>query len=911
MSARAKAWNGAGFALARRVLRGSVTGDRKPVRFDAKDPMTPWKLHLALRIALTAALAVAAVARVAHAEEPAAAPVLTPPKLAKFVAAKVPAGAGTPHLDLPVVVDVEITIDATGKVTEARVPAPVVDRAAFEAAALAAIEDFVFEPAQRDGKPIPARIKYRYVFEAPPPPPPTTGVLEGHVVARATGVPAVAVAATVTSLDDAGAFTRTLTTDDKGVFRVADLPPGRYRVALAGGGLAPLTVVEDIAVGELTAVTYRLDAPAAAPSSTAGAALEFGAPATIEAPPREVTKRSLESEELLRMAGTRGDPLRAIEYMPGVARSPLANFVIIRGSSPSDSQVQFEGAPVDRLYHFGGLTSFVQPRLVERIDLYPGNFSARYGRKMGGIIDVGVRDPRNDGLHAMVDVNLIDASFLVEGGIGKRWSFAVAAKRSYIDFFIDNLIPKDEIQVLAAPVYWDYQAMLVYKPSDADRVRAMIYGSYDDFKLILANPADSDPEIRGQLSSYSGFHRGELSWRHQYTPDVEHEINATVGPFSFGQKAGPDLTLDVPGWDFYLRAEWRARVAHSLRLIGGVDVQETWVTGATYDGPAITQLDGDPEGLNDTVTGKQHVQFDRGYQFFRPGAYVEAIWQPVARLSLVPGARVDYIGDIERWTFDPRLTARYELSPTTALKGGVGLFHQAPDYAETIPNVGNPHLEAPYAIHYSLGVEQIVRERLKLTLEGFYKSLADLTVNSPVPGQNLDNDGIGHIYGAEASARLRPTSKSSGFLSYTLSRSTRRDHEGEAWRLFNWDQTNILTVAGAYRLGRRWDLSATFRYVTGNPYTPVVASVYNATTDTYKPLYGAINSARSAAFHRLDVRLERVWTIGRGSLAAYLDVQNAYDRQSEEGRAYNYDYSQSKSIPGLPIIPSLGLRGEI
>jgi hypothetical protein len=87
--------------------------------------MTTWKINLALRIALTAILAVAALARVAHAQEPApAAPVLTPPKLTKFVVAKVPEGAGTPHLDLPVVVDVEITIDATGKVTEARVPAP-------------------------------------------------------------------------------------------------------------------------------------------------------------------------------------------------------------------------------------------------------------------------------------------------------------------------------------------------------------------------------------------------------------------------------------------------------------------------------------------------------------------------------------------------------------------------------------------------------------------------------------------------------------------------------------------------------------------------------------------------------------------------------------------------------------------
>ena len=65
------------------------------------------------------------------------------------------------------------------------------------------------------------------------------------------------------------------------------------------------------------------------------------------------------------MAGTRGDPLKAIEYMPGVGRSPQAEYIIIRGSSPADSEVQFEGAPVYRLYHFGGLTSFVQPRLLE------------------------------------------------------------------------------------------------------------------------------------------------------------------------------------------------------------------------------------------------------------------------------------------------------------------------------------------------------------------------------------------------------------------------------------------------------------------------------------------------------------------------------------------------------------------
>jgi hypothetical protein len=367
--------------------------------------------------------------------------------------------------------------------------------------------------------------------------------------------------------------------------------------------------------------------------------------------------------------------------------------------------------------------------------------------------------------------------------------------------------------------------------------------------------------------------------------------------------------FDVPGWDAFLRAEWRARVSSSFRLIAGIDLADLW-TDAKYSGPRVTQFDGDPETFG-SLTGTTSYQFQRSYNFFRPAAYLEGIWQPTQRLTVVPGARVDYIGDISRWTFDPRLTARFQLAPSTTLKGGVGLFSQAPDFAEVLPVIGNPHLRAPRAQHYSLGVEQNVGERLLVTLEGFYKRLSLLTVNSPVPGENLNNDGIGRIYGAEVSARLRPTEKSTGFLSYTLSRSERRDHVGDDWRLFNWDQTHILTVAGSYRLGHSWNLSGTFRYVTGNPVTPVVASVYNANTDTYKPVYGGVNSDRSNAFHRADVRVEKVWTIGAGSLAAYLDVQNAYNHKSDEGRIYNFDFTKSGTIPGLPVIPSLGLRGEI
>jgi TonB family protein len=865
------------------------------------------RFQTSLRIAL--ALTATVLARAAYAEDvaptataaPEAAAALTPPKLVTFVDAIYPSAAKAARLQADV--DLELTIDATGAVADARVLTPAGHE--FDEAALEAARRFVFEPAKLGGKAIPARIKYRYVFElaADVAPLPPVGELEGKVLSR--GDNRIVAGALVTLSATDGQPPGTAITDSSGAFHFSALPAGRFHVQLAASGLAPLGADEEVAAGELTSVIYRMERAAQA---NAVPTLEFGATATIEAPPREVTKRSLSGEELLRVAGTRGDPLKAIEYMPGVGRSPQAEFVIIRGSSPADSEVEFEGASVFRLYHFGGLTSFVQPRLLDKIDLYPGNFSVRFGRKMGGIIDVGVRDPKTDALHAMVDINLVDSSFLFEGPLTKNWSFAVAAKRSYFDLFIDKLVPKDQAQITEAPVYWDYQAMLAYKPSSDDRFRAMVYGSYDDLKLILAHPADGDPSIRGGVSSNTVFHRAQLTWQHQYNAAIEHEISVSTGPFSFAQTVGPDLAIQIPGYEGFLRAEWRARLTGQLRLLGGLDVFYNWFN-SSYDGPRPTPVDGDPDTFG-PLTGRQDVQLHGRYGFLRPAAYLEAIWQLTERLTVVPGGRVDYLGDVDRWTFDPRLTGRYQLTATTVIKGGVGLFSQAPSGAESLPVLGNPHLRPGRAQHYSLGVEQEIGPRLKVTAEGFYKRLSGLTVNSPVPGENLNNDGIGRIYGGEASAKLRPTAKSSGFVSYTLSRSERNDH-GEGWRLFNWDQTHILTVAGAYRLGRGWDLSGTFRYVTGNPLTPVIGSVYNANTDTYKPVYGAINSDRSAAFHRLDLRVEKSWRVRSGSIAAYLDVQNVYDRHNEEGRAYNFDFTKSGLISGLPLLPSFGIRGEI
>jgi TonB family protein len=201
---------------------------------------------------------------------------LAPPKLVTFVDAIYPAGAKAARLRANV--DLELTIDATGTVAEARVVTPVGN--GFDEAALEAARRFVFLPAMRGDKAISARITYRYVFElaAEASPAPATGELEGRVLSRADNRIIAGALVTLSAAD--GQPTRTAIADASGAFHFSALPPGRFHVKLAASELAPLGSDEEIAAGDLTSVTYRMDVTVKA---TEAAALEYGATATIDA----------------------------------------------------------------------------------------------------------------------------------------------------------------------------------------------------------------------------------------------------------------------------------------------------------------------------------------------------------------------------------------------------------------------------------------------------------------------------------------------------------------------------------------------------------------------------------------------------------------------------------------------------
>ncbi|MEM9194880.1 MAG: TonB-dependent receptor, partial [Myxococcota bacterium] len=716
---------------------------------------------------------------------------------------------------------------------------------------------FRFDPARRDGEPLAARIGYRYVFTPPPPAPPPE-IIEEMVE----------------------------------------------------------EIVEEVEEEEVAPESLLASAAAAEEEE-----ISFGAEALVDPPPRSLTRRTIRREELTRVAGTRGDPLRTIEILPGVARPPAgAGLLIIRGSAPNDSQVYLDGTPIPLLYHFGGLTSFMNGRLIDQIDFYPSNFTVRYGRKIGGVVEVSGRDPAVDRFRGVADLNLLDASILIEAPITDELAFAAAARRSYADIFFDAVIPDDAFDVVAAPVYWDYQTYLTWNPTPNDRIRVRAYGSSDEIRFLFEDPGDGDPAFRGNLNVRTWFHRFDTSWRHRYSDDVTHRVLLSAGPTHVEFDIGQNASFDNDLWEINARAEWDFRLSDAIQLRTGLDIALT-PFDITYRGVDPGQGEGNiGGGPGGDVPGSAQdlVGVTANLVYFRPAVFLEAELRPIDSMRIIPGVRVDRFdsfgddGGIDALTVDPRIAATLELSDSFRIKGGAGMFTQPPEANESSRGIGNRDLEPIRALHVGAGFAWDITDQISVDIEGFYKRLYDRVVQtSDGLEPRFTNDGTGDIYGMEVSARIQPQGNGLfGFLSYTLSRSERIDR-GEARRLFDFDQPHVLNLALGYRLPAGWEVSGTFRLASGNPTTPIGRGLYDADSDLYLPIFGQQNSARDSLFHRLDLRVEKQWVFDDWKFALYLDVQNVYNRQNQEGISYSFDFSEQSVVSGLPIIPSLGVRGEL
>ncbi len=815
------------------------------------------------------------------------------PALVTFVEAVYPESALADGTGARVMLD--IVIDEKGEVTEANVLES--GGAAFDESAIAAVYQFVFSPAEIDGKPASVRIQYEYVFtprkvvevkDAPKDEP--LGEITGRLLERGTRKPLIGLRVVLEGLD------RETYTDATGAFRFEKVPAGEVDLLVEDEAYENVVDRETVRAGEATDVFYYVEKTG------------FGSDSITvvgRRPQKEVVRRTISIQEIRTVPGTSGDALKVVQNLPGAARIPFGGgALVLRGGGLSQAYV--DTMPIPQAFHFGGLRSTIASALIESLDVTPGNFDVEFGKINGGVVDVRLRAPRSDGIHGYIETDVFDTGVLLEGPLGEHGSIAVAARRSYIDVLLPLFLPEDaSTQFSTAPRYYDAQVLYEYKHGK-NRVRALAYGSNDKIVATIDEPPDNNPIIRGNASAEFSFIGTQLSWEHRVTEDIVNDATLAfyVQPFAFSVGPQIDLSLDI--YVFTLREKISRKFNENLTLTIGTDSDVVWgkVNASGVGGPPI-------EGENQGSAANAETQGVDGLGFFfaTPSLWARAEWT-AGDFTVLPGIRLDYFGAVDEFEAQPRLTVRYQATKNTAINAGAGLFAQQVDGAQITEDFGNPDLHVETSTHFSLGVAHRFTEALNIDITGFYKDFQDLVRSVDNPEVNYDNAGVGRAYGMELLLRHDLTDRLYGWISYTLMRSERKDGADEPWRVFDLDQTHNLVVIAQYKLTPKWQVGARFRYVTGNPTTPVLGGIFNSGTGTYDPRFGATNADRLDDFHQLDLRVDKLWVFDTWQMVTFLEVQNVYNRANPEGVDFNYNFTQSRNQAGLPIIPSFGIRGQ-
>ncbi|MCG5055774.1 MAG: TonB-dependent receptor [Myxococcales bacterium] len=771
-----------------------------------------------------------------------------------------------------------------------------------------------------------------------PPPRHAQGRLEVQLFDAATGAPIAG--ATVMVDGDAGGES-----DAEGRVSLGPLAVGPHNLLVMSAAHDTLDTQTRVHSGGATHVRYRL---------AAATAEVYEIAAKDARPRREATEVVLSEAEFKTVPGTLGDPVRVVENLPGMNRTPggLGGALIVRGANPADSGVYVDGVEIPLLYHFGGLTSVVSGEFMGGITFTPGGFGPQFGRATAGIVNVETKPLSCTQLRALAAVDPIDAEMFACAPVGS-WKLALAGRRSYVDAFLPALLEASsnpgESPTVIAPAYFDYQAK-AENTSARTRWEIFAFGANDTLKVTRATSAeDADLSLGGGIQ----FHR--LQVRHTHFGDRVTLESALVPGFlrqDFGSRSA-DLDRQhhskVDMFTLQGRENLTVRVSEHLALRAGLDHQlYTWQADFITDLPNLARQFPNPLG----VDPQRQIPWKKSSFDSNLGFWTELVTSPATGITLTPGVRVDRFDFANRaqWAVDPRLATRWQVNEPTALKASGGVYRKLPDLFSgvMVPGFGQPGLLAERAIHLTSGIERRFSP-LDVTLEGFHVWRSRLP--SPTDAVTFrdgkaepvlfESEGRGRSYGLELLLKRNPTEgrRFSGWVAYTLSRSTRTDRTPDAQglggyagvdpgaaRLFElpatartylspFDQTHIFTTVGSWQLPWKMTLGFRVQVVSGNPTTPLEngRSTYDADGDIYRVAPGSVarNSARLPAFQRVDLRLDKRWDFHGWNLTAYLEVMNASNRRAVEAIDYDYRFANRTELRGLPLLPLLGVKGEI
>lgn len=764
-----------------------------------------------------------------------------------------------------------------------------------------------------------------------------TGVIAGIVTGRENGGPIVN--AMIQLENGQGVIS-----DETGSFILGKVRPGTYRVAVTSIGWAS-RVFEGVTVAAGDTLRLRLvldprviPLPQILVMPGTFSILEDVAPGPV---------RALTREEIQSMPQVGEDVFRSMKRLPGVAAHDISTKLYIRGGADDEVLVRLDGIELYEPYHmkdWDGALGIVDLNALGGVELTVGGFGAEHGDKLTGVFDMKSRTAVGDA-KTTLGMSITNLTAMNRGGFaGDKGSWLVSARQGFMGIVI-RLIGEDE---RLSPQYSDVFGKVSYQPDRRNLVSAHVLRAGDDFGLHESEGSERVDLDTGWKSSY-----GWLTWKSSLSERVSSNAVAWAGRL---KRSRHGLVDDVgrPGMPERISvADDRLFTFAGLREDLGIELTERTMLKV---GAEVRRLHTDYDYANAIWT--PILDADRipvlrvdsgGVNLERNGsqvaAYAAARARPVDQLTMELGVRYDRVTHTGDEDFAPRVAAAFDIDSATTLRGSWGRYHQSHGIHEL--EVGDGEVEyfpSERSQQVAVGLERRFGHGLTARAELYHRSISDqrprflnleqeLEIFPEAEGDRLRIDaGRGRARGVELLVERKAIGPWSWSASYVLSVaedevpdlhaadcSEGRGCADQLWIPRRFDQRHAAGLHASYSPDPRWTISWGWRYHSGWPATEWSYQVEQLDSGRafWTRTFGPVREAKLPAYHRLDVRVTRDFTVQGNTLHAFVDLFNLYDRTNLAGYEFGGTFENGRVTMErrdgqtmLPLLPTIGFRYE-
>ena len=686
-------------------------------------------------------------------------------------------------------------------------------------------------------------------------------------------------------------------TNAEGKFSIGQVPPGIYRLQASAIGYKTVTTPEYILSTRDLHIQIEMEENQTELEGVTVTASPFRR--DIESP---VSLRIIGLQEIEKSPGANRDISRIVQSYPGVAFSPIGyrNDLIVRGGSPSENRFYLDGVEIPNINHFstqgasGGPVGILNADLIREVNFYTGAFPTDKGNALSSVLDFKLRDGDMERNSLKATLGASEVSLASNGHLGKKTSYLVSVRQSYLQFLFDMLgLP-------FLPTFTDAQFKLKTRFDARNELTVLGLGGIDKMKLnTKADDEDNEyilsylPKIQQETFTlgavyrhYAGAHVQSVVASHSY-------LNNRNTKYQQNDESDPEhlmLRLRSTEQNTQLRLE-NSSSFRNWKVTVGTSLDYSQYSNTTF----------------------QKVYTDRAQTFdyhtylgiMRWGLFGTVNYTSIdERFTASLGLRADannYSAAMKDLSdqLSPRLSLSYQLTEHWSLSGNAGLYYQLPPYTALGFKNNNGLYANKYALRYmqvsqgSVGLNWRKGDTFEVSVEGFYKDYdkIPLSVADGIPLTCKGNDyGVignelltstaqGRSYGAELLLKWLFAKKLNLASSFTLFKSEYRTDKESEYIASAWDNRFIFNLRGTYNLPRHWSVGMKVSCIGGAPYTPYDAdksSLVTAWNAQGKPYYDytRYNEERLPAFTQVDIRIDKTFYLKRCMLGFYIDLQN-------------------------------------